>query len=64
MQVSLIGSICALCGGLWLMTPQEGCESVSEKFLYGGFCLDRLEKVYMGLFLMGTASGSNSVVMA
>ena len=46
------------------MTPQEGCESVSEKFLYGGFCLDRLEKVYMGLFLMGTASGPNSVVMA
>ena len=47
------------------MTPQEGYESVSGKFLYGVFCLDQLEQVcLMGLFLMVNVSGLISAVMA
>jgi len=48
-----------------MMTPLERCESVSGKYLYAVFCLDRLEKTgLMDLFLMVTASGSNSTMMA
>ena len=47
------------------MTPQEGYESVSGKILYGVFCLEQLDQVcLMGLFLMVTASGLISAVMA
>ena len=48
-----------------MMNPQEGCESVSGKYLYGVVSLDRLEKAgMMDFFLTMAANDSNSTVMA
>ena len=47
-----------------MMNPQEGCESVSGKYLYGVVCLDRLEKACpMGLILTVSVRGLNSAMM-
>ena len=48
-----------------MMNPQQGCEFVLEKYLYGAVCQDRLEKAcLMDLFLIMDANSSTSAMMA
>ena len=48
-----------------MMNPQQGCEFVLEKYLYGTLCQDRLEKdCLMDLLLIMHANSSNSAIMA
>ena len=47
-----------------MMTPQQGCKFVLEKYLYGAVCQDPLEKAcLMDLFLIKDAYSSNSAMM-
>ena len=48
-----------------MMNPQQGCEFVLEKYLYGAVSQDRLEKAcLMDLFLIMADNSSNSAMMA